>query len=232
VKTAGATAYGGVMANKTIGISEDLQNYVVRLGAREPEILARLREETAGLASHGMQIAPEEGAFLGMLAELTGARRCLEVGTFTGYSSLAVALRLPDDGSMVCCDVSEDWTGIARRYWAEAGVDDKIDLRIGPAADTLDALIADGEDAAYDFAFVDADKTGYDGYYERLLRLVRPGGLIVFDNMLWDGAVLDEDTDDDDTRAIQALNAKLSTDERVSLCLLPVADGVTLARKR
>ena len=232
MKTAGAAPYGGVMANKTIGISDDLQSYVVRVGAREPEVLARLREETATLPAHSMQIAPEEGAFLGMLAELTGARRCLELWTFTGYSALAVTRRRPDDGSMVCCDVSEDWTGIARRYWAEAGVDDKIDLRIGPAADTLDALIADGEDAAYDFAFVDADKTGYDGYYERLLRLVRPGGLIVFDNTLWDGTVLEENPEDDDTKAIQALNEKLATDERVSLCLLPVADGVTLARRR
>jgi len=220
------------MANKTIGISDDLQSYVVRVGAREPEVLARLREETATLPAHSMQIAPEEGAFLGMLAELTGARRCLEVGTFTGYSSLAVALRLPDDGSMVCCDVSEDWTGIARRYWAEAGVADKIDLRLAPAADTLDQLLADGQEATYDLAFVDADKTGYDGYYERLLRLVRPGGLIAFDNTLWGGDVLDIDSTDKDTRAIQALNAKLAHDERISLALLPIADGVTLARRR
>ena len=220
------------MANRTMGISEDLQQYVVRVGAREPDVLARLREETAALPSRSMQIAPEEGAFLAMLAELVGARRCVEVGTFTGYSSLAVALRLPPDGSMVCCDVSEEWTAIARRYWAEAGVDDRIDLHIGPAADTLDTLLAEGEEDAFDFAFVDADKTGYDAYYERLLRLVRPGGLIVFDNMLWGGGVLDEDPQDDDTRAIQALNAKLATDERVSLCLVPVADGVTLARRR
>jgi predicted O-methyltransferase YrrM len=220
------------MANKTIGISEDLHEYVVRVGAREPEVLARLREETAALPSHRMQIAPEEGALLAMLAELTGARRCLEVGTFTGYSALAVALRLPDDGTMVCCDVSEEWTAIGRRYWAEAGVGDRIDLRIAPATDTLDALLAEGEADSFDFAFVDADKTGYDAYYERLLRLVRPGGVIVFDNVLWDGAVLDEDPQDDDTRAIQALNAKLAADERVSLCLIPVADGVTLARRR
>jgi len=230
VKTAGATAYGGVMANKTIGISEDLQNYVVRLGAREPEILARLREETAGLPSHGMQIAPEEGAFLAMLAELTGARRCLEVGTFTGYSSLAVALRLPDDGSMVCCDVSEEWTGIARRYWAEAGVGDKIDLRIGPAADTLDALIADGEEAAYDFAFVDADKTGYAAYVEELHARMRTNGLVLLDNTLRAGRVLDPQTDDD--RAIVALNAALAADPRWETVLLPVADGLTALRKR
>ena len=220
------------MANQTIGLSDDLAAYVRQVGVREPEVLVRLREETAKLPRHGMQIAPEEGAFLAMLVELIGARRCIEVGTFTGYSSLAVALALPDDGSLLCCDVSEEWTSVAQRAWAEAGVAGKIELRIAPASETLDQVIASGEQATYDFAFVDADKTGYDGYYERLLRLVRPGGLIVFDNMLWDGAVLDEDTDDDDTRAIQALNAKLSTDARVSLCLLPVADGVTLARRR
>ena len=220
------------MSNKTIGLSDELAAYVVRVGAREPEVLVRLREETAALPQHGMQISPEEGAFLAMLAELTGARRCIEVGTFTGYSSTAVALALPEDGHLVCCDVSEEWTSVARRYWEDAGVAAKIDLRIAPAADTLDRLLADGEESTYDFAFVDADKSGYDGYYERLLRLVRPGGLIAIDNTLWAGHVLDEDSDDDDTRAIQALNAKLADDERVSLCLLPVADGVTLARRR
>jgi len=220
------------MANRTMGISEDLAAYVVEVGTREPDVLVRLREETAAISQHGMQIAPEEGAFLAMLVELTGARRCIEVGTFTGYSSLVVALALPDDGSLVCCDVSEEWTAMARRAWADAGVADRIDLRIAPASDTLDALIADGGESTYDFAFVDADKSGYDGYYERLLRLVRPGGLIVFDNTLWSGRVLDEDPDDEDTRAIQALNRKLATDERISLCLLPLADGVTLARKR
>lgn len=220
------------MSNKTIGLSDELAAYVVRVGAREPEVLARLRDETAALPQHGMQIAPEEGAFLAMLAELTGARRCIEVGTFTGYSSTAVALALPEDGRLVCCDVSEEWTSMARRYWDDAGVAAKIDLRIAPASDTLDQLLADGEESTYDFAFVDADKSGYDGYYERLLRLVRPGGLIAFDNTLWNGSVLDEDSDDEDTRAIQALNTKLATDERISLCLLPVADGVTLARRR
>ena len=220
------------MANRTIGVPDDLAAYVVDVGTREPEVLTRLRAETASLPQHGMQIAPEEGAFLALLVELTGARRCLEVGTFTGYSSLAVALALPDDGTVVCCDVSEEWTSIARRYWEEAGVAGRIDLRIGPGSQTLAQLIADGGEDAYDFAFVDADKTGYDGYYEQLLRLVRPGGLIVFDNTLWGGRVLDEDSDDEDTRAIQALNAKLSSDERITLCLVPLADGVTLARRR
>lgn len=220
------------MANKTIGISDELAAYVVRVGTREPGVLARLREETAAIPEHRMQIAPEQGAFLALLVELTGARRCLEIGTFTGYSSTAVALALPEDGHLVCCDVSEEWTSVARRCWEEAGVAGKIDLRIAPATETLDRLLAAGEESTYDFAFVDADKTGYDGYYERLLRLVRPGGLIALDNTLWSGKVLDEEPDDEATRALQALNAKLYGDERITLCLLPVADGVTLARRR
>jgi predicted O-methyltransferase YrrM len=220
------------MANRTIGISDELAAYVVKVGTREPDVLARLREETAAIPQSRMQIAPVEGAFLAMLVVLTDARRCIEIGTFTGYSSTVVALALPENGSIVCCDVSEEWTSLARKYWDEAGVASKIDLRIAPAAETLDRLIENGEQAAYDFAFVDADKTGYDGYYERLLQLVRPGGLIAFDNTLWGGAVLDVDPEDDDTRAIQALNAKLARDDRITLCLLPVADGVTLARRR
>ena len=220
------------MANKTIGISDELAAYVLQVGTREPDVLARLREETAAIPQHGMQIAPEQGAFLAMLVELIGARRCIEVGTFTGYSSTAVALALPDDGQIVCCDVSEEWTALARKYWSEAGVADKIDLRIAPAAETLDQLLAAGEEGAFDFAFIDADKAAYDGYYERLLRLVRPGGLIALDNTLWSGKVLDADADDEDTQALRALNAKLADDERVTLCLLPVADGVTLARRR
>jgi caffeoyl-CoA O-methyltransferase len=220
------------MANKTMGLSDDIAAYVVEVGAREPEVLVRLREETASLPRHGMQVAPEEGAFLAFLAELVGARRCIEVGTFTGYSSTAVALALPEDGSLLCCDVSEEWTAVARKYWAEAGVAGKIDLRLGPAVETLDALLETGGGSTYDFAFVDADKAGYDAYYERLLRLVRPGGLIALDNTLWHGQVLDADPQDEDTRAIQALNRKLAGDERVSICLLPIADGVTLVRRR
>jgi predicted O-methyltransferase YrrM len=220
------------MANKTMGISDDLAAYVVEVGTREPDVLARLREETAAIPQHNMQIAPEQGAFLALLVELIGARRCIEVGTFTGYSSTAVALALPEDGQIICCDVSEEWTSLARKYWAEAGVTGKVDLRIAPAAEMLDQLLAGGQESTYDFAFVDADKAGYDAYYERLLRLVRPGGLIVFDNMLWGGDVLDTDPSDEDTKALQALNAKLAHDERITLCLLPVADGVTLARRR
>ena len=167
-----------------------------------------------------------------LLVELLGARRCIEVGTFTGYSSTAIALALPPDGQLICCDVSEEWTSLARKYWEEAGVAGKIDLRIAPATETLDQLLANGEEDAFDFAFIDADKVGYDDYYERLLRLVRPGGLIAVDNTLWHGAVLDADSEDEDTRAIQAFNAKLAGDSRITLCLLPVADGVTLARRR
>jgi predicted O-methyltransferase YrrM len=220
------------MTNKTIGISDELAAYVVRFGTREPDVLARLREETAALPQHNMQIAPEQGAFLALLVELIGARRCIEVGTFTGYSSTAMALVLPEDGQLVCCDISAEWTSLARRYWDEAGVAGKIDLHIAPAVETLDQLLADGEEAAFDLAFIDADKAGYDGYYERLLRLVRPGGLIALDNTLWGGKVLNEDADDEDTRTLHALNVKLASDERVTLCLLPVADGVTLARRR
>ena len=224
--------YSRAMANKTLGISDELADYVVKVGTREPDVLARLRAETAALPQHDMQIAPEEGAFLAMLVELMGARRCIEIGTFTGYSSTAVALALPDDGKLLCCDVSEEWTSVARQYWDQAGVAAKIDLRIAPAAETLDELLAQGEEDSYDFAFVDADKRGYEGYYERLMRLVRRGGLIAFDNTLWGGEVLDKDTEDTNTRAIQALNARLAEDERIKVCLLPVADGVTLARRR
>ena len=220
------------MANKTIGIPDELAAYVVEVGTREPELLVRLREETAALPQHGMQIAPEQGAFLALVVELIGARRCIEIGTFTEYSSTVVALALPEDGRLVCCDVSEEWTSLARKYWDEAGVAGKIDLRIAPAAETLDRLLANGEQDTFDFAFIDADKAGYDTYYERVLRLVRPGGLIALDNTLWGGQVLDPDTDDKDTRALRALNAKLAADERITLCLLPLADGVTLARRR
>ena len=220
------------MANRTIGISDDLATDVRNVGIREPDVLARLRDETAALPNHQMQVAPEEGAFLAMLAELTGARRYLEIGTFTGYSSTAVALAMPDGGRLVCCDVSEEYTAVARRAWAEAGVDHKITLEIAPAVDTLDRLIGEGQESSYDMAFIDADKSSYDAYYERCLRLVRPGGLIAVDNVLWGGRVVDDQADDEDTLAIRALNDKIAADERVSMVLLPVADGVTLARVR
>jgi predicted O-methyltransferase YrrM len=220
------------MSNKTMGMSDELAAYVLEFGTREPDVLARLREETAGIPQHDMQIAPEEGALLALLVEVIRARRCIEVGTFTGYSSTAIALALPADGRVVCCDISADWTSVARRYWEEAGVAGKIDLHVAPADQTLDQLLADGQEEAFDLAFIDADKTGYDGYYERLLRLVRPGGLIALDNTLWGGEVIDQRADDEDTRAIRAVNAKLAADERITVCMLPVADGVTLARRR
>jgi len=220
------------MSAKSIGLSDELHAYLLSMGVREPAVLRRLRDETQAMPRHNMQIAPEQGALMSMLVELTGARRCLEVGTFTGYSALAVALALPSDGHLLCCDVSEEWTSVGHRYWSEAGVADRVELRLGPALDTLDALLAAGDADSYDFAFVDADKTNYGAYYERLLRLLRPGGLMLIDNVLWGGRVIDLAVGDDDTRAIREMNERLATDERVSIALLPVADGLTLACKR
>ncbi len=220
------------MANASMGLPADLEQYLVKHGVREPEILARLRDETALIPQHNMQIAPEQGALLALLVELTGAKRCLEIGTFTGYSSLIVALAMPPDGTIVCCDVSEEWTAVARRYWAEAGVADRVDLRLAPALETLDALLADGAEGTFDFAFVDARKSEYPDYHERVIRLLRSGGLAAYDNVLWGGAVADESKQDEDTLAIRRLNDRLATDERVTIAMLPLADGVTLARKR
>ena len=220
------------MANASMGLPADLEQYLVKHGVREPEILARLRAETALIPQHNMQIAPEQGALLALLVELTGAKRCLEIGTFTGYSSLIVALAMPPDGTIVCCDVSEEWTAVARRYWAEAGVADRVDLRLAPALETLDALLADGAEGTFDFAFIDARKSEYPDYHERVVRLLRSGGLAAYDNVLWGGAVADESRQDADTLAIRRLNDRLATDERVTIAMLPLADGVTLARKR
>ncbi len=220
------------MSNKSIGLSDDLHAYLLRVGVREPAILRRLREETARLPNAGMQIGPEQGQFMALLVQLLGARRTLEVGVFTGYSSLAVALALPPDGRVVACDVSEEWTAIARRYWAEAGVAGKIELRLGPGVETLDALLADGQADSFDFAFIDADKEHYDHYYERALRLVRPGGLIAIDNVLWGGRVADPEAQGESLAAIRALNAKLHRDERVALSLVPIGDGLPLALRR
>ena len=194
--------------------------------------MRRLREETASMEQANMQIGPEQGQFMALLVELIGARSVLEVGTFTGYSALAMAVALPENGALVACDVSEEWTAIGRRYWEEAGVAHKIELRLAPALETLDALLAEGRAGTFDFAFIDADKEGYDAYYERALELVRLGGLIVLDNTLWEGKVADPAATDVDTEAIRAINAKLSLDERVTLSLIPVGDGLTLARKR
>ena len=215
-----------------MGRPEDVHAYIERIGFREPEVLARLRAETVTHPAAGMQIAAEQGAVLRLLAELVGARRCLEIGTFTGYSSTAMALAMPRDGMLVCCDVSEEYTSVARRWWAEAGVADRIELRIGPAVATLDAMLAAGEQDSFDLAFLDADKTGYPAYWERCLRLVRPGGLIVLDNMLLHGRALDPAPGDADGAAINALNATIAADERVTYVLLGIADGMTVARRR
>lgn len=220
------------MSRNSIGLPEDVYAYVQRWGVTEPPILARLREETARHPRSSMQIAPEQGALLALLVELMGARRCLEIGTFTGYSSLAVLLALPPDGTMVCCDVSDEYTSVARRYWAEAGVVDRVDLRLGPARDTLDALLADGAAGTFDLAFIDADKESYPVYWERCVELVRPGGLIAIDNVLWSGDVARPEVDDANTRVIRALNERVAADERVRHVLLPIADGMTLARRR
>ena len=220
------------MSNRTIQLSDELYAYAQRVGVREPELLRQLREETAKLPQSRMQISPEQGALMAMLVGLMGARRCLEVGTFTGYSALSVALALPADGRLVCCDLSREWTDVARRYWDSAGVADRVDLRIGPAIDTLDALLAEDGADSFDFAFIDADKPSYDDYYERALRLVRRGGVIAIDNVLWSGAVIDPADETADTQAIRALNDKISSDERVDVVLVPIGDGLTLARRR
>jgi predicted O-methyltransferase YrrM len=220
------------MSNKSIGLPDDLQAYLVRIGVREPPVLRRLRDETAKLPQHGMQIAPEQGMLLALLVEILGARRCLEIGTFTGYSSTAVALALPTDGHLVCLDVSEEWTALARRAWQEAGVADRVELRLGPAIESLDALLAEDAAGTFDFAFVDAAKDEYPAYYERVLRLLRPGGLVAFDNVFLAGRVADPAANDAGAVAVRALNDALHDDERVSIAVLPIADGVTLVRKR
>ena len=220
------------MSNRTITLTDDLYAYLLGASLREPLLLKRLRDETVKLPEARMQISPEQGQFMQLLVKLLGARRCIEVGVFTGYSSLAVALALPTDGRLLACDVSETFTAIARRYWQEAGVSGKIELKLAPALETLDARLKAGEAGAYDFAFIDADKTNYTGYYERILKLLRPGGLVAVDNVLWSGRVLDAGDKSEDTAAIRAFNEMLHVDERVDLSLLPVGDGLTLARKR
>jgi predicted O-methyltransferase YrrM len=220
------------MANKTLPLSTALHAYLVDHSVREADVLQRLRAETARDDMSMMQIGPEQGQFMQLLAKLMGARKCLEVGVFTGYSSLAVALVLPDEGRIVACDVSEKWTAIARKYWLEAGVADKIDLRIAPALSTLDALIDAGEAGSFDFAFIDADKVNYLNYYERALTLVRRGGLIAVDNTLWGGQVIDKKSNSNDTLAIRQFNDRIRSDPRVHLSMLPLGDGLTLALKQ
>ncbi len=219
------------MANKTLSLSNALHAYLVEHSVREPEILRRLRAETGQDRMSMMQIGPEQGQFMQLLVRLMGAKNCLEIGVFTGYSSLAVALALPADGRILACDVSEQWTAIARKYWLEAGVAAKIDLRIAPALSTLDELIESGKAGCFDFAFIDADKVNYLGYYERALTLMRSGGLIAVDNTLWGGQVIDKKSQSEDTQAIRRFNDRLYSDSRVQLSLLPIGDGLTLALK-
>ena len=220
------------MTRSSLRIDETLDAYLAGLLPEEPAVLVRLREETSRLEAAGMQIGWDQARFMMLLLHCIGARNTIEVGVFTGYSTLITALAVPDTGRIVACDINREWTDIARKYWRDAGVDHKIDLRIGPATDTLDEILAAGNEGSIDFAFIDADKTGYDGYYERCLTLLRPGGVIVIDNALWGGAVADSADDSEDTLAIRALNDKISRDPRVEAFLAPVGDGVHLAWKR
>jgi predicted O-methyltransferase YrrM len=218
------------MSNKTINLSNSLYEYVLSVSLREAAVARALREETATHPMARMQIAPEQGQFMALLVKMLRAEHALEVGVFTGYSALCVALALPADGKLVACDINREWAAIGVRYWEKAGVAEKIDLRIAPAVRTLDALIANGEE--FDFAFIDADKENYIEYYERAIRLLRGGGLVAIDNTLWDGRVVDEKSTDADTRAIRAFNEYLSRDSRVDLSLVPIGDGLTLALKK
>lgn len=220
------------MSRKTIGLPDDLHEYLLSISVRESEIMTRLREETADRPRSYMQIAPEQAQFLRFLARLIGARRTLEVGVYTGYSALAVAEVLPPNGELVACDINEDYTEIAQRYWEEAGVWDKIDLRIDPAEETLRSLVDDGQTGTFDLVFVDADKESYELYYERSLELLRPGGVVALDNIFRGGRVTEENPGDPSIQATQSINEKIHDDERVDLSVLPLADGVTLAMKR
>ncbi len=220
------------MSRATIGLKPELSDYLREVGYRDHPLLSRLRDETRTMAGAGMQISPEQGAFMQLLVEISGVRRYLEIGVFTGYSALAVALALPKAGKITACDIDPETTAVARRYWAEAGVSRRIDLRLSPATETLAGLLRSGARQSYDLAFIDADKSNYDAYYEACLKLVRKGGLIAIDNMLWGGAVIDAKAKDPDTEAIRALNRKIHGDKRVSFVLLPVGDGLSLVRKR
>ena len=219
------------MANRNTALDDELRAYLVAHSARETAAQAGIREATRSHPAAGMQIGPEQAQFLGLLVKLIGARRAIEIGVFTGYSALAVAQALPEDGRVLACDISDEYTRVGRPFWEAAGVASKIDLHLGPALATLDARLAAGEAGQYDFAFIDADKSGYDAYYERCLVLLRTGGLIAIDNVLW-GRSVARPAKDADTAALQALNAKIHADDRVDMAMLPIGDGVTLARKR
>jgi len=218
--------------SKFAPLTEETYQYLLSVSSRESEVLRRLREETAALPNAQMQISPDQGQFMALLVQMLRAKKTLEVGVFTGYSSLAVALALPADGRVVACDVNEEWTSIARRYWKDAGVAGKIDLRLAPASETLKSLLAAGGAGTFDFAFIDADKSNYDTYFELSLELLRVGGLIAIDNVLWSGRAADPKNQEPDTIAIRALNTKLHRDQRVTLSMVPIADGLTLALKR
>lgn len=219
------------MGKRTLPLTDQLYDYLLSVSLRESPALQRLREETAQLPMARMQISPEQGQFMALLLRLMAVRRVLEIGVFTGYSTLCAALVLPQDGRIVACDINREWTAIAQRHWRDAGVAHKIDLKLAPAAHTLNELLAQGQQDRFDFAFIDADKSNYDVYYETCLKLIRPGGLIAIDNVLWGGAVADPSANDEDTRAIRALNDKLHGDSRIELSLVPIADGLTLARR-
>lgn len=220
------------MANRSIQITEQLYDYMIANSVREPKILAELRAETSKLPMAMMQIGPEQGQFMALLVRLIGAKNIVEVGTFTGYSSLAMALALGKDAHITCFDISEEYTAIARKYWAKAGVADRMELKLGPAAELLQAMLDKGARGKIDFAFIDADKTNYETYYELALQMLRPGGLIAIDNVLWGGDVANPKKKDEDTEAIRRINKKVHDDERVDVSLVPIGDGLTLARKR
>ncbi len=219
------------MSSGILSYTSSLRQYVWQYGLREHPALKELRTETEKLPSSMMQICPEQGALMGNLIRLIAAKKTIEVGTYTGYSTMAVALALPEDGEVVACDVSEEWTSVAKKAWEKAGIANKIDLQLAPASNTLDALLAEGKEGSFDFAFIDADKTNYQIYYELCLKLIRQGGVIVIDNVLWGGAVTDSNRNDADTEAIRELNQFIATDERVSISMIPVGDGLTVAVK-
>ncbi|NUT88162.1 SAM-dependent methyltransferase [Pseudomonas corrugata] len=219
------------MTARTLNLDDALYQYLLDVSLRETPLQRRLRDETQALPMARWQIAPEQGQFLALLVKLTGARRLLEVGTFTGYSALCMASALPQDGSLICCDIPGDYNAMALRYWREAGLAERIELRLAPALETLDDLERQGQGGTFDLIFIDADKANYPAYLERALRLLRRGGLVMFDNTLWSGRVLEAQPQSEDTRAIQALNRALKDDRRVDLSLLPLGDGLTLCRK-
>ena len=220
------------MTNRTLCLDDALYSYLLDVSLRETPLQQRLREETAALPVAQWQIAPEQGQFMALLVQLTGARRLLEIGTVTGYSALSMAQVMPADGQLLCCDIDPQYTDIAQRYWQEAGVAARIELRLAPALATLGALVREGGAGSFDLIFIDADKSNYPAYLEHALLLARPGGLILFDNTLWSGRVLEKRPETADTRAIQSLNRRLKDDQRVDISLLPLGDGLTLCRKR